>query len=982
MANVTPQSVVRQINSLFEGSSVAGLSDRQLLDRFTAQRDAASEAAFAALVARHGAMVLSVCFQLLADRHHAEDAFQAVFLVLARRARSVRDPDLLSNWLYGIALRTARKARNRLGRQRRSEAEFAVPHSEPSSTMTSEQAAIAREQAETLHAEIERLPGVFRVPVVLCYFEGLTLDQAALRLRRPAGTIHSRLVRAREKLGRALARRGIVVPAAAIAVLSPASASAAVSSQLCESAVRAAIESAASQSASPVTVAAALAHEVLRHMLYQKLKIVSLTLLVLGAVATSAAHVGRAFAANDDPKRSVAIGQTPIASKPDDASSKPAPGRMFVVGRVLDPQGTPVPRAAVTASVRVKFSSYLAAGYGRPILTDIGHVDADGSGRFRVDAVRTSSSRNDVLVVIALAPGYGVGWTRIDPDADQPMADITLQPEQVIQGRVFDVQGRPVRDASISVSSVQHEDAHELTSTSTGELVADGPIYEWTQVNEFSCWPKPTSTDADGRYTIHGVGRRRKVGISVIDPRYALENIDVQTDDAPGAKAVTTSLQPARIFTGRVTDADSGKPIAYARLEFRTAAGRSAGSRRLFRLTKFQADADGRYRANPSPGERFDISARPANGSIYMEGHKTFDWPKGAVEQSFDLALTRGAAIRGKVVEAGTSQPIAAAIVTFQALSRADGNRPADRPVSTSTSTSADGSFELAVLPRAGHLVVQAPSDDYVLHEFGVRELTTGQRAGQRVYANDFAPVDPSSSNAGLNVRVALRRGITISGRIVGPDDQLVEDVWIIGRAALQPIPVAWRGWAGSYHRPAPSGRFEIHGIVPESDFPVYFFQPKRRLAALVQLTGKAAGGTLTVRLEPCGSATARLVDARGRPLSSYRNTNLISSNLIRMILTPGPEWASRDPADATRLFMEMDSLSHIDPINYPREPATDAQGRISFPALIPGATYRISDFSTLYTDKRSIQLRKEFAVKPGESVELGDILLENPESR
>ena len=91
---------------------IAGLSDRQLLERFTAGgRDPAGEAAFAALVARHGPMVLGVCRQLLGDRHHAEDAFQAVFLVLARKARSIRDPDLLGNWLYGVALRTARCAR-------------------------------------------------------------------------------------------------------------------------------------------------------------------------------------------------------------------------------------------------------------------------------------------------------------------------------------------------------------------------------------------------------------------------------------------------------------------------------------------------------------------------------------------------------------------------------------------------------------------------------------------------------------------------------------------------------------------------------------------------------------------------------------------------------------------------------------------------------------------------------------------------------
>ena len=200
MANVTTHSVFRHIGSLYGSGTVIGLSDRQLLERFISHRNSAGEDAFAALVARHGPMVLRVCNQLLGDQHHSEDAFQAVFLVLASRARSIRDPDLLGNWLYGIALRTARKARNRLARQQRTEEDRALNHAESCTTITAEQVAIAHEHAETLHAEIERLPGVFRVPVVLCYFEGLTLDQVALRLRCPAGTIHSRLVRARDKL--------------------------------------------------------------------------------------------------------------------------------------------------------------------------------------------------------------------------------------------------------------------------------------------------------------------------------------------------------------------------------------------------------------------------------------------------------------------------------------------------------------------------------------------------------------------------------------------------------------------------------------------------------------------------------------------------------------------------------------------------------------------------------------------------------------
>ena len=279
MARVASGSVVRQLESLFEGGSMAGLTDRQLLERYTALgREAAGEAAFAALVGRHGPMVLGVCRQLLGDVQHAEDAFQAVFVVLAQKARSIRDPDLLGNWLYGVAIRTARCAKQQLGRRRRWEEGGTMRGPGPGScdpadptAAPADQPAIDREQAEAIHGEIDRLPRAFRLPVVLCYFEGLTLDEAAKRLRCPAGTLRSRLARAREKLRIGLARRGVALPAAALgAVLAPRSASASIPPLLCDSITRAAIQFAAGKAAGEALSASAtaLAHEVLRSMLY------------------------------------------------------------------------------------------------------------------------------------------------------------------------------------------------------------------------------------------------------------------------------------------------------------------------------------------------------------------------------------------------------------------------------------------------------------------------------------------------------------------------------------------------------------------------------------------------------------------------------------------------------------------------------------------------------------------------------------------
>ena len=208
MAQAAAGSIVRQVESLFEGGSMTGLTDAQLLQRFIARRDAAGEAAFAALVARHGPMVLNICLQSLGDRQHAEDAFQAVFLVLAHKARSIRDPNLLGAWLYGVSLRTARKAKLRLCRQENREESIGVYGLDSQLLVSAtvppaDEPAMAREQAEILHDEIDRLPKPFRTAVVLCYFEGLALDEAARRLRWPAGTFRSRLARARESFGAA-----------------------------------------------------------------------------------------------------------------------------------------------------------------------------------------------------------------------------------------------------------------------------------------------------------------------------------------------------------------------------------------------------------------------------------------------------------------------------------------------------------------------------------------------------------------------------------------------------------------------------------------------------------------------------------------------------------------------------------------------------------------------------------------------------------
>jgi RNA polymerase sigma factor (sigma-70 family) len=204
-----------------ELDAVSDLSDGELLTRFVAIRDELAEIAFGVVVRRHGPMVLRVCQQVLGDRHTAEDAFQATFLILARKAGSLRRPELLGNWLHGVALRTAREARMRDVRRRRREAIRARDDGgEPiDETGQPELPVISREEYEALHDEVSRLPERYRVPVVLCDLEGLTHNEAARRMRCPVGTISVRLSRARDRLRDRLTRRGVAPTAGLLSAL-------------------------------------------------------------------------------------------------------------------------------------------------------------------------------------------------------------------------------------------------------------------------------------------------------------------------------------------------------------------------------------------------------------------------------------------------------------------------------------------------------------------------------------------------------------------------------------------------------------------------------------------------------------------------------------------------------------------------------------------------------------------------------------------
>jgi RNA polymerase sigma factor (sigma-70 family) len=258
----------------------AGRTDVELLESFVRQHD---DAALTALVHRHGSMVWGVCRRLLRSQHDAEDAFQATFLVLVRKAAAIRDKELVANWLYGVAHQTAVRARTAAAKRGVRERQV---------TEMPEPAVAAPDHGSDLQPlldqELSRLPAYYRVPIVLCDLEGKTRQEAARHLGWPEGTVAGRLARARTMLAKRLTRRGLVMSSVTLAaVLSQNAVSACVPTSVLYSTIKFTHLFAAGQATAGIISpnVAALTEGVLRTMLMAKLKTGMAILLAVAAVA-------------------------------------------------------------------------------------------------------------------------------------------------------------------------------------------------------------------------------------------------------------------------------------------------------------------------------------------------------------------------------------------------------------------------------------------------------------------------------------------------------------------------------------------------------------------------------------------------------------------------------------------------------------------------------------------------------------------------
>jgi RNA polymerase sigma factor (sigma-70 family) len=916
-------------------------SDGQLLERFITHHE---EAAFAALVRRYGPLVLGVCRRVLGNYHDAEDAFQATFLILVRKAADIVHAPALGGWLYQVAFRTASRARNAAGVRHRHERQakaMAAPD---------DQAAEARQElAPVLDEEVNRLPEKIRLPFVLCYLEDKTHQQAARQLNCSVATLWRRLNRARQLLRLRLARRGLALSAGGLAgALAELPAAAAVPAALATATVRAALLGATGQALAAAGIApqvAALAEGGLRAMALTKGKMfltLALALTVLGTGLCVWAHwawAGKAPPGREPPAAAHSrIAPRPLAH-PKLGASPVAGDRMTVAGRVRDAAGRPVAGTHVAVVGREVADYRRGEGYLGP--TVLGKGQADRRGRFRLVVPRTSQDRFWSVTLLAGSPGHALALVDLDVDAKRPEVDVQLDKEQAVRGRLFDVQGQPVKGVQVEVLAVFR--SYEEQGRYQG-------VHFHNRPTDLPAWPRPAMTDGQGRFAFRGIGPDWSVQLHTRDGRFARQHRESLARERKGGKEIAWALAPARTVEGTVTYADTGKPAPHARLHVDTSLERLQGD--IHHLDG-RADGRGRFRLVLPEGNYVTIQAYPPAGQPYLIQSQTLTWARGdVIKKGVKLSLPRGLLVRGTVTEKPSGRSVAGATVEFVRFVDDNPffNARGRSPIAV---TSAGGRFEMAVVPGPGHLLIKGPTPDFLHEEIGSRQLY-----GRKFISNWQNYVDAAVAlnlkpNSGLHeVAATLRRGVTIRGTVVRPDGRPVARAYLVSRTYL----LLGYTLNGVQPRLVKEGRFDLPGCDPDGTVRAFFLDARNRLGAVAELSGKQAGQPVTVRLRPCGSARVRFVDGKGNPFRGVYPG-------VGIPLTPGA------PFQVNKGQKPLAGVAHLDDETY----RPDAQGRVQLPALIPGATLWLSG---LDANRVYFAIHKEFKVEAGKTIDLGDIVV------
>jgi RNA polymerase sigma factor (sigma-70 family) len=694
MTPIGAGGVVRLIQTLWDGGTVASLDDAELLGRFL-RRDGLAEAAFAALVQRHSAMVLRVCRDVTGNCQDAEDAAQVTFLVLARRARSIRRGEALANWLFGTARRVAARLVRDATRRRRREQQYAeMSRLRGESDETRDD----REPARAgLYSELERLPPRYRVPIILCDLEDLTHDQAALAIGCPLRTLQTRLYRGRDRLRQQLARRGLL-PAVGLVGRSPvAEAGRATMSTSWASATTAAAMNLARGRvvATPVPEAVnQLLQGVNRAMFLSRLKWTATVIVILGLSAGLTLGLVPIAPGAGRPKTAASVAAPrQDSARPEKEKARPEPKSVAKEGKAGPPAPITTPitvrgRATDSADQPVAEATiYLVSTNGQDALLGTTTTERDGSYIFRNARLPVSRSGDDAPLagrfqVYGTAPGRGFAWhgmrfyqPRRRPDGlkvagedytvfgiDPKVMDLRFPPAATLKGRIVDGAGRPVAGVRIRIGSCDYLDTKGKESHHN--------FREFWAIGSAPAGLTTTKTDPDGRFRLDGLPKEAGFRIFVEHPAYTWMDVYAATTDRPttafdyplqsifrgperppvATRELNLTLRATRRIAVRTIFADSGRPAP----KVKVSAGVVTAGPSAYGIT----DAEGRLQLRLPPGE-YEVVADPTEGgAACVRTCSSLIVHEQPAEQALEVRVTPGCVLVLEVVDAKTRQGI------------------------------------------------------------------------------------------------------------------------------------------------------------------------------------------------------------------------------------------------------------------------------------------------------------------------------------
>jgi RNA polymerase sigma factor (sigma-70 family) len=909
----------KAVDQLRQGLDTTGVTDAQLLSRFIAERD---EAAFAALVRRHGPMVLGACRRILGNHHDTDDAFQATFLILVRRARSVVNHQAIGAWLHTVACRSAQQARVRNMRRQHRERQVdplpapAIAPAEP------------HDWQPVFDQELNRLPEKYRAPVILCDLQGQPRRDAARQLNLAEGTLSSRLSRGRRMLAARLARHGIALSGGALAVC-VAQTSAAVPTALVAATTRSALLLAAGQTAAIAAPVSAIIRGVTQSMFLAKLRTTLAFILALVLGTGTLAYVGTGGGgAAGQPQQAVdgkVTGRVVHAE-----GGRPVGGADVRLLRRGTHTGTPATRR-IAANAQGEFTFDAVAPGEYRVWAFHGNL-ASRSRMYESDIVTVAANGSARPVVLKMRPGIQVRVKVLDQKNGQPIAGarVRLIWTDTDRDRTTDVRGEvelPALTAEtwhIEASARDHAAVTRIVNLANGQPASlelqlapggsvagrvtgeDGKPLAKVGINVYPADDGSpldyVESDADGRYRFDHLhlGQPLKLYAAKLDYLPQTPSFSIDAAQRAARLDIVLKKRPHGGSVQGVVTGPEGKPVAGAEII------NQGGSSNEVRKTK--TDERGKYLLDDvysdSIGHQLVVRARGL-------APDRVEFRPGAADQpaEVNIKLAPGHTIKGRVVdEAG--KPVRGAFVFY-----AHGDAPDGRFLGGHVVTDAHGRFQL------DSLAADTP--------FSFRAEGYTQRPGEKL------PLDGPAE-----VVVTMKAQGVVQGKVV--DDATGKplarfNVSITFSPDRQPGEPA-AGLVGSRSSPgeeiaSPEGRFVLKDLMAGMPLQVTVTAPGYRRQVLRRVVAQPAAEAAPVEFRLKAEDPAKLLTIRGK-LLNHKGQPVRGADLRLIVATDRPKERTSFPFNWQ--MVESGQIEQVANVLQVRRLTTGADGIFEF-QRVPG---------------------------------------------